>query len=292
MWIKRVVLKTVFMVLMATPTVGLADQNPSTDDVPRVMPYRGYLDLNGTPVTSTGPGMHMRFSLYDGQPGTLVYQEDQQVQVFAGRFSVVLGPVGSSNEDLATVLAAADDLYLGITLLQDPAVDTDDIVLSGRQRITPVPYAFWSATATDLKVAGSLEVAGTATANNFIGDSLEVAGTATASKFIGELACPDGWISVAGGRICFNPNVQSPSYMHAAISTCRGLDARVCTYLDMQQVCESYPGAFSGVQNGWYGDHGSVDDSFLTWNNADCTPNADGDTINSNSQSLSFFCCK
>ncbi|MCB9528200.1 MAG: hypothetical protein H6703_01295 [Myxococcales bacterium] len=154
------------LVLLATP--ARADGDPRTDAVPRMFPYQGELALDGRPVHATGDdALHLRFALYAApdmeQP---VYQQDIVVEVYRGHFTATIGPIGQgpdgTERNIADVIAAADDLSLGITLLGDPDDPADDIALDNRQRIHATPYALWSTTATDLGVAGRLDVGGDA----------------------------------------------------------------------------------------------------------------------------------
>jgi hypothetical protein len=192
------------VLLLAVPVALQADQDPATDDVPRVLPYQGYLDQDGEPLSATGAdAIHIRFSLYDGPEAseTLVYQEDKTVEVFAGRFSVLLGPTGNGGTEIATVVAGADELHLGITLLNDPGDPADDIPLGGRQLITPMPYALWSTKATNLEVASSLTV-GTTTMRGFkLSDVYE----ASAKSEVGEWGVSSEWLDMTSSAtsICF-----------------------------------------------------------------------------------------
>ncbi|MCB9541068.1 MAG: hypothetical protein R3F65_01850 [bacterium] len=155
---------TVFTVAPA----ARADGDPRTDAVPRMLPYQGLLELDGRPVHATGDdALHLLFALYAApdmeQP---VYQQPIVVEVYSGRFTATIGPIGQGPDGteraIADVIAAADDLSLGITLLGDPDDPADDIALGNRQRIHATPYAMWSTTATNLGVAGRLDVGGDA----------------------------------------------------------------------------------------------------------------------------------
>ena len=143
-----------------------ADGDPTTDNVPRTLPYQGTLELNGEPVEATGDNaLHILFELYDGQAAEApAYQQPLIVEVYAGRFTATIGPLGlNANGDeviISDIIANADDLYLGMTLLGDPEDPADDVALSNRQRIHASPYAMWSTTATNFTVANTLGVGG------------------------------------------------------------------------------------------------------------------------------------
>ncbi|MCB9528199.1 MAG: hypothetical protein H6701_07375 [Myxococcales bacterium] len=173
-----VLLAALLGALVPLATAALADGDPRTDDVPRLLPYQGQLELDGRPVHATGDdALHLLFALYDGPDAVEpVYQQPIVVEVYSGRFTASIGPVGQapdgSERAIAEVIAAADDLSLGITLLGDPDDPADDIALENRQRIHATPYAMWSTTATDLSVARRLDVGGDAQ----IGGALRVDG--------------------------------------------------------------------------------------------------------------------
>ena len=127
---------------------AMADGNPATDGVPRVIHYSGTLEHDGSAVNASAT---MQFRVFDGN--TEVWTETQSVQVFAGRFSVLLGSTTpASAQALATAIGNADDLYLGITLKSPDG----DVVLTNRQRFTPAPFSLWTTAAANFKVAGEV----------------------------------------------------------------------------------------------------------------------------------------
>ena len=151
--------------LGVSATVGLtvfADGDPTTDAVPRMLPYQGVLELNGQPVNASGDqALAVRFDFFDGPDAqTPIYSQDIDVEVFGGRFTVSIGPTDRGGAPLSEVIRAADDLHLGMTLLGDPNTPEDDVAMSGRQRILASPYAMWSTSATNFTVAAGLDVGG------------------------------------------------------------------------------------------------------------------------------------
>ncbi len=144
------------------------DNNPATDSLPRIVPYEGVLDLDGAPFTGF---MDMRFTFYDAPTGgnavwTETWGHDQQraVQVFRGRFSAALGTFDDGGpRPLEEVISDAGPTYLAIEVKQTDAANDAWVGLAGRQRLNPVPYAIWSAKASDLTVAGSATVRGSTT---------------------------------------------------------------------------------------------------------------------------------
>ena len=151
-------------VVFATAWSVFADGDPTTDTVPRMIPYQGQLELNGEPVHAQGDdAIWIEFALYDG-PGadTPVYAQRMPVEVYSGRFTTTIGPTGEQGEAISDVIQAADDLHLGLTILNDPEDDGDDVTMTNRQRIMATPYAMWTTSATNLTVASALTVGGAA----------------------------------------------------------------------------------------------------------------------------------
>lgn len=150
------------------PLTAAADGNPATDGVPRLLPYQGLLELDGRPVNAVGDNaLHIGFLLFRGADAEAhVYRQDLRIQVYSGRFTATIGPTGTdptgAEVPIERIITNADDLYLGMILLGDPADPDDDIVLSNRQRIHASPYAMWTTAATDLSVARNLVVGGNA----------------------------------------------------------------------------------------------------------------------------------
>lgn len=143
------------------PALTIAgDNDPSTSNVlaPNIIiPYDGHLALDNTPMNGQ---LNLRFELYDvDQGGAPVWTEDQaNVSFYNGKFSVGLGSV----TPLDAVVLDAEKVWLAIQI--DDGSGTF-FPLSGRQAITPTPYASWAANAADFDVAGALEVAGTSRFN-------------------------------------------------------------------------------------------------------------------------------
>ncbi len=160
-----------------------ADGDPTTDTVPRVIPYQGVLEIDGGAYNGEVP---MTFSLYRAATGgSAVWTESQDVVVFNGVFGVTLGAAAAID---ATIFAA-DTLYLGVTI--------DGVEMANRQAITPVPYALWSARSADFTVARDLTVARDARVEEDLAviGSTSVAGLTVA----GALSLPSG--SVTGAMV-------------------------------------------------------------------------------------------
>ena len=143
-----------------------ADQDPTTDGIPRVITYHGALDQDGAPVHAVDDDARwMRFTITDGnQPGSpIVYTQTLQVSVFFGQFTVSLGPQDDNNVPIERIIGNADDLFVRTTLLnehnpEDPASTAgDDVALNNPQPLSLSPHAVWANRATDFNVAGTLD---------------------------------------------------------------------------------------------------------------------------------------
>ena len=162
--------------LMATAVSVMADSDPTTDSVPRALPYSGVLEFNGEPVHATGDeAVWIRFALYDGDEAQeAIYAQAMAVEVYAGRFTVAIGPVDDEGVAIEEVIRGADDLTLGMTLLgDDPDDPSDDVALANRQRLMATPYALWTTSATNFTVASTLTVGGDVQLN---GGTLDLGG--------------------------------------------------------------------------------------------------------------------
>ena len=209
----------VVAVLLVTALNALADRSPGTDGVPRVIPYRGTLEQDGQPYDG---GITMVFRLHD-EAEALVFEEPQEVQVYQGRFSVLLGSTGPDRlAELTRAVTDADEVYLSIALRQG---DGEETPLSNRQRFLPVPFALWATASTDLQVGNTLTVAGHTESGTLgvsgqasvatlgvlegaeVGDDLGVGGALTVEETleVGGTVATGGTLTVGGRNIEFAP---------------------------------------------------------------------------------------
>ena len=166
-----------------------ADNDPSTDNVARVIPYEGTIQVDGAGYT--GP-LDIRFTLYDDADNILWTETyapsgDSGVseQVFSGQFSVMLG----EHVALTDVVLDAEDLFVGVE------ISTDDFAtatpLDGRQRIGMSPFAIWASAGADFDVAGVLEV----------GEQANIRGPAIVDNYLrvaGDIRLPSGCLQMEG----------------------------------------------------------------------------------------------
>ena len=112
-------------VLAATNLLRAADGDPSTSDVPQVIPYHGTLEMDGIAVTGS---ITMGFAFYDtaagsnwdfagGAPGDVLWSTTRDVEVYGGEFSVLLGDPAEGDPSLATLVADAEPLFLNIVVI-------------------------------------------------------------------------------------------------------------------------------------------------------------------------------
>ncbi|MFO0748152.1 MAG: hypothetical protein U1F43_21210 [Myxococcota bacterium] len=126
-----------------------ADGNPSTDDLPRLMPFAGTLEKGGVGYSGQ---VDMTFVVYDSATGTTpLWSETQTVTVYRGAFSVLLGSKAGTAALSAAVESAAS-LWVGASL----TTSSGTVVLNGRKRIVPVPYAMLTTAATGVSAGGQL----------------------------------------------------------------------------------------------------------------------------------------
>jgi len=164
-----------------------------------VLPYQGYLELNGTPVnTSTS----LTFSVYDAPTGgSLCHSEAVDVVPADGAFAVNLGPLPES-------CIVSREVWLQVT----SALGS----LGGRQRVVPAMAAATSGKGGDFYVDGALDVNGAAdvttlvvdgladtgsldvTTNATIGGTLQASGNIRGNNVsIGDVGHGPGWAGVS-----------------------------------------------------------------------------------------------
>jgi hypothetical protein len=163
-------------------------------DQAAVIPYRGYLEKNGSPINGT---KNLGFAIYADAAMTNQLWNDNFLAwtVTAGRFAVSLG----SQKPLTAGLFDRGPLYLAITV--------DGLPLNGVQQILPVAFSQRSSganhSAGDFNVNGALAVTGaetvsgavTAASNVSVGGALNTSGNATVN----------GKLSVKGGMFSPGP---------------------------------------------------------------------------------------
>lgn len=207
---------------------AVADGNPATDNVRRVVPYDGILERDGLAVH--GPHS-LRFALYSTDeaaggtlPDTPLWSEewsnlgsksctaaDCRVTVRTGRFSVQLG----RHADIMPTIQNADDVCIAISVRGPSAW----VPLGGCQHIVPAPHALWAASGSNPHIAGALTVVGQLEAGSVRttgavnAGSVEATGTVRAATVLGTNAVGGGTISASG--LVTGPIVYGSNYVRA-----------------------------------------------------------------------------
>lgn len=152
--------------------------------VPRQIPYRGYLEENGSPVQATKA---MQFRLLPGDGGSSAYWDSQSlaVGVAVGQFEVALG------DDLARPIPEA--------ALRDPGVRLEVSVEGrtlGTQRLLSTGFAQRA-----LSAVRSEQAANAATAESATGVlATQVVPPGVVAPFVGGTA-PPGWLFCDGAAV-------------------------------------------------------------------------------------------
>jgi hypothetical protein len=152
---------------------------------PRLVPYTGYLENNGAPVSGTVDMSFYAVSTQGDPIGSALWQEDHTgVVVSGGRFAATLGTMTG----FGTLFTDYGELYVGLS------IDGTDI--GGQQRIVSAPYSLSAGEAQNFTVRGNLTTAGTATFQNTA--TFESAATFDSSVTV------DGNLTLPTSRIFFN----------------------------------------------------------------------------------------
>ncbi|MEO1273251.1 MAG: hypothetical protein AAFX99_34630, partial [Myxococcota bacterium] len=192
--------------------VGLqaaADQDPTTDQVPRQIPYHGTLTFEGEAVSRVGdsaPWIRFELTATAEPEGEVLFTQEERVDVHNGRFSVTLGELNDPDNNLNdVVIEHSSQLYIHITLLGDDhdpnnPNDSNDVKLSNPQLLGLSPLAMWATNATHFDIADSLTVRNTLNINNTI--TMDTAGDLVAAKNLDA----DGDVNIGGDLIWNVPN--------------------------------------------------------------------------------------
>ena len=153
---------------------------PDSSNPDLVIPYSGYLAVDGVALTSQGGTRAVRFRFYNTRLGVNSYTETHDVTFYDGKFSVSLGKgrdPSPSAETFEAMILNGDKIEFGIEVEDAPGSGTF-VALSGRQTIEAAPYAAWSANAADFNTAGNLQVGDSAdiTGNLQVGGNADITG--------------------------------------------------------------------------------------------------------------------
>lgn len=162
--------------------LGVLAEDSELDTDPRAFPYQGILEFDGESYHGQAD---LRFSLTDDE-GCDYAENHDAVPVYAGRFSVNIGSKDTQSNPLPDCVFNASRVFISMAVRASG--DTEDhLPLSGRQRIHPVPFAYWAAEGSDVRVDGNLS-----------SDTLSVSGAATLG----------GNLKVEGSQVQFSASGQ------------------------------------------------------------------------------------
>jgi len=146
------------LILIALLVAGAQGPSKAADGAPNFIEYQGsVLDSTGSPLAPTVPRLYkMEFRLWSAlEGGSLVWAEQQFVNVFNGRFAVRLGEGQPLDDGVAPEVPhgrldlafASQDRFLGLTVINPPAVKSE---ISPRLAFFSAPYAMVANEATNL----------------------------------------------------------------------------------------------------------------------------------------------
>ena len=119
---------------------------PVASTIGKYIPYDGYLELDGEPVSDSETSL--RFTVYD-EVGVL-WNEERVVNVNNGNFGIMLG------QELEYTPAAfyAEEIYIGVEIKNNGRW----VILEGVQHTNDVPFSMWALRGTKVVVEGDLYV--------------------------------------------------------------------------------------------------------------------------------------
>ncbi len=203
------------------------------------------------------------------------------------------GALTIANNAITTVKIADDQVTAPkVSFISDTLAQTDThLLIANGTEFTNV------AMSGDATIAntGAITIANNAVTSAKIKDSEIVNDDLSAGDFtnIKNIGCPDGYTSVAGGRLCVG--AISTGTFNAAETACRAVGARVCSFNDICQFCSTGPanGPFNFTE-GWLSDIPEDDDDVWFLNQINDCSFIDTDRGLGNasfSSSKSYRCC-
>lgn len=143
------------------------------------LPYQGYLELAGAPITGK---RFVTFTLFNADGSPTGWSEGKVIDVAEGHFGTVLG----TQTTLDGVLGrSGGSLLVGVAVqdVDSSGTPTGTIVsLAGRQLLGSVPYARRGAPGKDFAVDGNIAAASVALAGGMTASSVAVGGGMTSSS--------------------------------------------------------------------------------------------------------------
>ena len=138
--------------LILALALGAWADGDELDTDPRVFPYNGVLEFNGQSFTGQAD-----FNLSLTDDGNCNFSEERDnVEVFAGRFAV---NIGEESGGVPSCVFNAQRIFLTVGV-RSAEEDGPYTTLSGRQRVNPVPFAYWAAEGSNFLVDGNANING------------------------------------------------------------------------------------------------------------------------------------
>jgi hypothetical protein len=118
------------------------------DAVPRVLPYDGYLALEGDAYQGT---VDLQITLTDADGQERWTEQHSGVQVDGGKFGLLIGAVQG---EVPAWLFEATGVYLQLAVRASG--QEQFVALEGQRRLTPAAFAWWSAQGDHYKARGTV----------------------------------------------------------------------------------------------------------------------------------------
>ncbi len=179
-----------FFGLVAAFTMTTSANGDGLDSGPRAFPYRGTLNLDGSPYTGQ---IDLSLELSDApnllNPDCRHTETHDGVSVFAGAFRVNVGTTGAA---LDGCVFDQEEIYLKVKVRS--AGEGEFVTLGQPQRIRPVPFAYWAAEGSDVAIGGNTTYQGPLNAGGIVAgtavirdDSVTNNLDVTGDSFIGQI---------------------------------------------------------------------------------------------------------
>lgn len=146
-------------------TWSVVAEDTELDSGPRVFPYEGVIDLDGTPFEGD---LDVRVTLTTLGEETWSETHPQVAVSPGGRFGL---QIGERSGGVPAWVFDTEQVFISLAM-RGAGQDSPHVALAGRQRIRPVPFAYWAAEGNELDVHGEL----------FVEGSVHVAGTTTTQR--------------------------------------------------------------------------------------------------------------
>ncbi|MEO1271407.1 MAG: hypothetical protein AAFX99_25210, partial [Myxococcota bacterium] len=147
-----------FGLMMAVVFSSAMAEESELDSDDRLFPYNGYLDLDGARYNGSAD-FQFTIQTDDNQLCPDHVELHENVVVYSGRFNINIGSGtfadGTQVTGVPGCIFDSQRVYIRIAV-RGAESNEEHTALSGRQRIHPVPFSYWAAEGSDLKVDGDI----------------------------------------------------------------------------------------------------------------------------------------